>query len=118
MAAAPQNATATFRGASGKLYTIDQYLSDVANAYTTFNPNGAAGTGTLQYWVAPERVTLVDFSIVTGMTDTKGIVWLASGAVKPGSAVRYANQLNTLPFRPALNVQFNAGELIGAQQFA
>lgn len=118
MAAAPQNATATFRGQSGKLYTIDQYLSDVANAYTTFNPNGSAGTATLQYWVAPENVTLVDFSIVTGMTDTKGITWLESGAIKAGSSLRYANQLNTLPFRPALSIQFRQGSLVGAQQFA
>ena len=118
MAATPKNATFTFKGASGRLYQVDAYVSDVANAYLTWNPNGTAGTGTLQYWVAPENVQLVDYSMITGTADTTTLVMLENGAIKPGSAMRYANQLNSLPFRPALNVQFRAGALIGAQQFA
>lgn len=118
MAATPKNGTMTFRGASGKLYIVDTYISDVANAYATFNPNGSAGTGTLQYWVAPENVQLVDFSMITGTADTTGVIMLENGAVKAGSSLRYANQLNTLPFRPALNIAFRQGALIGAQQFA
>jgi hypothetical protein len=117
MAAAPQNGTATFRGRSGRLYTVDTYVSDVAAAQCTFNPNGAAGTASLTYWRPPEPVQLVDFSVVTGLTDTKGAIALQDAAIIPGGTIRWANQLNTLPFRPALNVAFAAGGLIGLQQF-
>jgi len=118
MAAAPKNGTATFRLPDGRLSQIDVYLSDVAGAFCTFNPNGAAGTGTLQYWVAPADMVLVDFSVATGLTDTTNIVWLESGAIKPGTVLRYANQLNTIQTRPPLTIRFAKGALIGAQQNA
>lgn len=118
MAAAPQNATATFKLPDGRLVQVDQYLSDVAGAFCTFNPNGAAGTTSLQYWVAPADVVLVDFSIATGMTDTTNIVWTESGAIKPGTVLRYANQLNTIQTRPPLTIRFSKGALIGATQNA
>ena len=117
MVAAPQYATASFVGASGRVYTIDVYASDVANAAVNWSPSGAAGTGTLTYWQCPEDCTLFEFSINTGMTDTKGLIFTEGGAVKAGTAIRYANQLNTLNNRPRLTIKFGASALIGANQF-
>lgn len=118
MAAAPQNATLFARGRSGKIYTVDVYLSDVANAQGNMNPSGAAGTGSLQYWRPEEDIKITDFSIVTGMTDTKGVNITYNGAIGTGRLLRYANQLNTLATRGSLNLFVPAGTLIGMIQFA
>jgi len=114
--AVPQNGTATFVGRSGRNYTIDVYVSDVAAAACTFNPSGAAGTGSLQYWVCPEDVVLRDFSIVTGLGTTVALLYSRDGATVPGSMIRVANHLNTNPYRPTLNVMFKAKTQIGAVQ--
>lgn len=113
----PENGTLTFKGVSGRLYTIDAYISDVVAAPFTMNPNGAAVAGSSQYWRCPESVTLVDYSIATGNTVSVGAYFTRDGATIPGSSVRSANQLNTLAFRPALKIDFPAGCLIGAIQF-
>jgi hypothetical protein len=112
----PEIGTATFVGRSGRAYTIDVYLSDVAAVACTFNANGAAAAGSLQYWRTPEDVVLRDFSIITGLTATVGMIWLRDGATIPGSIIRMANHLNTNPYRPTLNMLFKAGTLIGATQ--
>ena len=117
MVAAPQNGTLTFVGSSGRIYNIDEYSSDVVAALITLSPNGAAGTGSLTYWRCPEDVVLVDYSIVTGLTDTVGLTMQQDGATVPGSIIRVANHLNTNPFRPKLQIAFPAGALVGAVQF-
>ena len=112
----PEIGTATFVGRSGRAYTIDVYLSDVAAVAATFNPSGAAGTGSLQFWRCPEDMVLRDFSIITGLTATVGLTWLRDGAQIPGAMIRLANHLNTNPYRPTLNVMFAKGTNIGATQ--
>lgn len=114
---AAQVGTGTFTGRSGRQYTLEVYLSDVAAAAATFNPNGAAVAGSLPYWRCPEDVVLRDFSIITGLTATVGLVFLRDGATVPASTIRIANHLNTNPYRPTLNVLFKAGSLIGATQY-
>jgi len=113
----PEQCTFTFKGASGRLYTVDGYVSDAAAAAVTFNPNGSAGSTSPQYWRCPEMVTLVDYSQVTGTGVAVGIYMTRDGAIVPGTSMRFANQLNSLAFRPALKVDFPAGALIGATQF-
>jgi hypothetical protein len=61
-------------------------------------------------------MTLIDFSIPTGLTDTTFLNISANGALANGAVLRYANFLNTLAFRPVLNIGFAAGTLIGAFQ--
>ena len=117
MTATPKNATATYIGASGQIYSIDMYVSDVSGALCTFNPSGAAGSTSQNYWRAPESVVLVDLSIESGTADTKGLIWLQDGAIRNGTAMRYTNFLNTLANRAKLNIGFPAGALIQAQQF-
>jgi hypothetical protein len=117
MTATPKNATGTFIGASGQIYNVDMYISDVSGALCTFNPSGPAGSSSQTYWRAPENVVLVDLSIESGTADTKGLVWLQDGAVRNGTAMRYSNFLSTLANRAKLNVSFPAGALIQAQQF-
>lgn len=119
MAAAPQYATFTFKGLqSGKNLTVDAYLSDVASAYVQWDNGNGASSSSGSQWKAPEDVILVDFSIPTGMTDTKTIVPVRDGAMIPQQRLRYANFLNTLTYRPNLQLGFKAGTLVSAIQFA
>ena len=115
--ATPENGTMTFKGASGRLYTLDVYVSDVAAAAFVWNPNGSAVAGGSTYWRCPENVTLVDYSVATGNTVAVGAYFTRDGATIPGTSLRTANQLNTLAFRPALKIDFPSGCLIGAVQF-
>jgi len=112
----PEIGTATFVGRSGRAYTIDVYLSDVTAVTCKFNPSGAAGAASSEYWRAPEDVVLRDFSIITGLTATVAMTWGRDGATIPGAMIRLANHLNTNPYRPTLNVLFKAGTLINATQ--
>lgn len=118
MAAAPQYGTMTFNGVqTGRSYAVDVYLSDVAAANVNFDSGGGAGSSSDQFWIAPENIILKDFSVKTGLTDTTKIHIVANG-VGTGNRLRYANFLNTLAFRPALNVPFRAGTKVGSTQEA
>jgi len=117
MSASPVNGTLSFIGQSGRIYTVDVYISDVANSKVKLNANGSAGPNSDDFFRAPENVTLIDFSVASGTSDTKGLVLTDNGAVRPSCVLRYANFLNTLPKRANANVGFLAGNLIGAIQF-
>lgn len=112
-----ENGTLFFRGASGRLYTLDVYVSDVVAAAVTINTNGAAVAGSPAYWIPPEDVALEDYSIVTGNTVAVGVTLEQNGAPRPGTAMRTANHLNTLNNRPKLAVGFPMGCQISARQF-
>jgi hypothetical protein len=103
----------TFIGKSGRTYGINGYTADTAGAINTFSANTAAVAGSLPYWVPPEDVVLVDFSIVTGMTQTTQVL-TENGAVKNGTLMNITSHLNTNSNRPKLSVPFKAGTLIGA----
>lgn len=111
--ATAKNYMATFVGRSGRTYNISGYTADTAAYANTFNPSGAAGSTSLQYWRCPEDVTFVDFSIPTGTTQTSGYL-TENGAIKAGTIIDYVASVSTAPFRPKYNVSFPAGTLIGA----
>lgn len=119
MAAAPQYATLTFHGnSSGRNYSVDAYLSDVANAQVNFDAGSGATSTSLTFWKCPEDVTLIDFSINTGMTDTKSCLPVKDGGQIPSQRLRYANFLNTMAFRPVLTMRFPQGTNFGLIQSA
>jgi len=111
--ATAKNYTMVFVGASGRTYSISGYTADTAGSANTFNPSGAAGTGSLQYWRPPENVTLVDFSIPTGTTQTSGYM-TDNGASKAGTLLDYVIHVSTNSNRPRLAIPFVAGTLVGA----
>jgi len=115
MAAAPQTGTSIFRGKSGAIYAIDTYISDVVGALVNFDSGAGASATSETFWTAPEDVTLVDFTIVTGLTDTFTLR-LTANSRNLQSLIRHANHLNTLSFRPTLNTFFGAQERIGMIQ--
>jgi len=107
MAAAPQTGTCTFVGQSGAYYSVDMYISDVVGGLTNWDSGAGASATSETFWTAPENVTLVDFSIITGLTDTFTLRLTANGR-NLQSLIRHANHLNTLPFRTVLNTGFAA----------
>ncbi len=112
MAAAPQSGTMNFVGVSGAIYQKDVYISDVLAANIRFDSGGGASAASLEFWKAPENVTLIDFSIPTGLTDTTLARMTVNGRPLE-SVVRWANHLNTLPTRLALGTRFQGGANIG-----
>lgn len=119
MAATPKYGTATFRGLQSKqLYTIDFYSSDVANAKVNWDSGFGASSSSDTFWRAPEDVALIDISVATGMADTTTWVPTSNNAIVPGQRLRYANFVNTLPFRPQIQIGFAAGRNISFIQQA
>lgn len=116
MVAAPQYSTMTFVGLrTRKTYPIDVYLSDVNGALINFDGGAGASATSPQSWTPPEPVVLVDFAIVTGMTDTTKLQPTRGGATM-GIMLRYALHLSTLAQRPKLALGFAPGIDISAIQ--
>lgn len=118
MAAAPRYGTAVFRGNSGRVYNVDIYVSDVANALVNWDAGNGASSTSLNYWKAPENCIMIDLSLASGLTDTTNVVMTSDGAQLPGARLRYANYLNSLSLRPAINLGFRAGSNVSAIQVA
>lgn len=117
MVAAPQKGVFTFVGVSGKTYSVDLYLSDVANALGNFDGGAGAGSTSPDFWTPPEQVVLKDFAIHTGLTDTTCIRLVVNG--RPlGQILRYITFLDTLANRSPLNIGFNANARFSCIQMA
>lgn len=116
MVAAPKNATALFKGKSGRIYSYNIYFSDVANAFSTWATTGAAGTGSTNFIIAPEDMQLVDISVPTGLTDTSnGVLWLNDAPV-PNAVIAWANIVNTLNARSFPPLGISAGRKVQIAQ--
>lgn len=116
MAAAPQKGTLLFQGESGRVHSYSFYASDVANAFIKWATTGAAGTGSVDFITAPENMTLVDASVVTGLTDTTALVlWLDDGPV-PGTVISDANIVNTIQKRAFPPLGIRKGRKVQLQQ--
>lgn len=117
MVATPQYGGMFFRGASGKTYSVDIYVSDVNGALVNFDAGAGAGSGAPTYWIAPEDVVLEDYSQVTGTADTEKIR-LAKNGVPTSNVLRYGLHLTTLNNRPKLTIGFKEGVMVSAFQIS
>jgi len=116
MAAAPQYATMVISNGSAAI-NVDVYCSDVANGLCNFDSGASSSATSQNFFKSPISGKIVDFTILTGMTDTTaGRIIINNSPTK--SVIRWANQLNTLATRPVLNIPINAGENIGIIQLA
>lgn len=118
MAATPQYGTFTFVGVrSRRIYNVDAYFSDVADALVTFDAGAGAGSTSPTSFTAPEPLILTDVSIVTGTADTTKIQILR-GNQPTGDFLRYTQHLTTSAQRSPVRLGFNAGIEIRAIQKA
>lgn len=102
---------------SKRTYVVDFYAPDAAGTILTFNPTGAAASTSPQTFRVPEDVLIRDISIAASPTATN-VTLQINGSVIVGGVVRWANVLNTLPFRVPLNIPVKAGDFIGGTQAA
>ena len=117
MAAAPQYATLTLATRSGSSISVDVYLSDVANASANFDSGAGSSSTSETFFKCPTDAVIVDFSVVTGLTDTtRGRVTINGSPSK--SILRWGNHTNTINNRPKPNIPVYAGENIGIVQLA
>ncbi len=118
MAATPQYGTMFFVGhTTGKTYSTDVYVSDVAGGKVTFDEGAGAGAATADFITFNEPVTLTDFAMITGTADTEKIR-AVSGGSPTRHVLRYSIHLNTLNNRPPLKISFQAGQRISFFQIA
>jgi len=118
MAAAPQYGTMVFKSAYGsRVYNVDVYHSDVADALVRYDGGAGASATSPDSYTPNEDVVLVDYSIVTGMTDTTKIQ-LMRGNQPTGDFLRFTQHLTTSAFRSPVQVGFRAGQQIRAIQKA
>lgn len=118
MAATPQYGTFTFVGLqTQRVYNVDAYFSDVADALVRFDGGGGAGTGSPDSFTAPEALMLIDQAIVTGTQDTTKIQILR-GNQPTGDFLRYTQHLTTSAQRSPVRLGFAMGTEIRAIQKA
>lgn len=111
------NATLVIRGLrTGKTYSVDVYAPDAVATLFTFNSAGAAVATSNTTYRAVEDCIITDISVTAGPTAT-GFVFSVNGNVIPGGALRWANQLTSLPNRTQLAIPIKSGDFIGATQF-
>lgn len=98
MAATPKTGQARFLGlSSGKTLVYNIYNPDVSGSPITWNPNGAAVSGSDDNIICPEDMQLVDVSVVTGIVDTTSLVLYVNGAIKSGYLILWSNVVNSNP---------------------
>ena len=118
MAATPQYGTFVFRGLiTGRIYNVDIYLSDTADALLHFDGGAGAGETSPDSFIPTEPVALIDVAIVTGTADTTKLQILR-GNQPTGDFLRYSQHLTTSPFRSPVSLGFAAGIPVRAIQKA
>ena len=107
--AAPQYGTVVLRGLrTGRIYNVDAYFSDVVDGLANFDGGGGASATSPTSFTMPEECIMVDFSIVTGMTDTTKVQVLR-GNQPTGDFLRFTQHLTTSPARSPIQLGFRGG---------
>lgn len=105
----PTNGALTLKGRSGKTYAINFYISDVIGAYVTMSLVGVAGSGSQNWYSAPEDCIITDISLATGPTVMTNMR-LQISDIDVGVIVPIANYLNTLANRGNPNIPLPANK--------
>lgn len=117
MVAAPRYGTFSFMGRSGRIYNVDAYISDVADDLVTWDAGAGASATSPTSFTAPEPLVLIDLAVATGLTDTSKLQILRNNQ-PTGDFLRYAQHINTSPFRSPLRLGFMPGVEVRAIQKA
>lgn len=118
MAATPQYGTFSFMGVSTqRIYNVDIYISDVADALITWDGGAGAASTSPSSWTAPEPVILFDVAIVTGTQDTTKLQVLRNN-MPTGDFLRYTQHLTTSSVRSPVRLGFMTGTEVRAIQKA
>lgn len=97
---------------TGKTYSLDLYLPDAVATKVGISTNGIAASTSDTQWFAPEKCVIKDVSIHTGQTAVAHQV-LINSVPLAGGILRNANFLDSLSFRPKLNIPIERGQWLG-----
>lgn len=112
----PKNCTFSFLGlATGVIYEIEGYVSDVANANVRFDSGAGSSATSAEFWTPPEDVQLRDYSQVAGPTVVFKLRVAINGINAPG-LMNFLNHLSTDPFRSPVSLAVPAGGRFSAVQ--
>lgn len=114
---AAQIGTMTMVNRAGRSYQVDMYIPDAAGGLLGFNPTGAAASTSPTTFRVPEDVIVTDVSVAAAPTAT-AVAINVNGAAIVGGVIRYANVLNTLPYRVPLRIPVKGGDFIGGLNLA
>lgn len=118
MTATPQYGVLVAKGAkTGMTYSVDFYISDVANALVNFDVGAGASSGSPDFITFPEPVVIEDIAVHTGCADTTKMRLVVNG-VPTGNVFRYAIHLDTLSKRPQLRIGIKQGSRVSLLQLA
>lgn len=116
--AAPQYGTMVFSGLQSKrVYNVDIYHSDVVDGLLKWDGGAGSGANSPDSFTPPEAVVLVDYAIVTGMTDTTKLQLMRNNQ-PTGDFLRYTQHLTTSAQRSPMLLGFAAGVQVRAIQKA
>lgn len=112
----PKNATFSFLGlATGMIYEIEAYLSDVADANVRFDSGAGASATSAEFWTPAEDCQLRDYAQVSGPTVIFKLRIAINGVNAPG-LLRLESHLTTSPFRSPVSLMVPAGSRFSAIQ--
>ncbi|GAI13495.1 unnamed protein product, partial [marine sediment metagenome] len=107
--AAPEYGVFTFQGLqSGRIYNVDIYYSDVADALINFDGGAGASATSPDSFTAPENLLLIDIAIVTGGTDTTKFQLLRNNQ-PTGDFIRHTTHLTSVALRSPIRLGFARG---------
>lgn len=110
----PAYGTFTFIGMqSQRVYNVDSYVADVADALVHFDGGGGASTTSPTSFTAPENILLTDVSFKTGPTVISKLQILR-GNQATGDFLRLAAHLDTSPARSPVRLGFVRGTEVRA----
>ena len=118
MVAAQQFGTLYGRTIRGAPIMVDVFISDVANEALKFDSGAGASSASQDFVTFNDFVHIYDLSLKTGLTDTTKVRLTINGQPVPSAILRYANHVNTLNNRPALNLKLRPGSRLGGIQLA
>lgn len=110
----PAYGTFVFMGMrSQRIYNVDAYIADVADALVHFDGGGGASTTSPTSFTAPEDILLSDVSFKTGPTVIFKLQILR-GNQATGDFLRLAAHLDTSPARSPVRLGFARGTEVRA----
>ena len=68
------SASLQLRGRSGRIYSLNMFISDVVAANVTFSLSGVATANSQNFYILPEDCVISDLSVVTGPTVMTNLV--------------------------------------------
>jgi hypothetical protein len=102
------NGLLRLRGISGKDYSYNIFVSDVAGGALTFSTIGQAVAGSSNFIITPEPCMIADLSVTTGPTVIFNLVPYVND-VSSGQIIALANVINTLQNRSFPTVKISGG---------